>query len=95
MELQASTDCSLTSASLSSIPTQQRVSLPLATLILHLKNSLTSPISREEAEKCIQLLVDEVAPDWINTVTLGEVTAIIINKKARAGVSGWKDRVEM
>ncbi|KAI9769260.1 MAG: hypothetical protein M1840_004389 [Geoglossum simile] len=95
MELQTSTGYSSTSASLSSIFSQQRISLPLATLILHLKNSLTSPISREEAEKCIQLLVDEVAPDWINTVTLGEVTAVIINKSARAGVSGWKDRVEM
>ncbi|KAI9778432.1 MAG: hypothetical protein M1839_008078 [Geoglossum umbratile] len=92
---QASTDRSPNLASLSSIPGQQRVSLPLATLVLHLKNSLTNPISREEAEKCIQLLVDEVAPDWVKTVTLGEITAVIINKGARVGVAGWKGRVKM
>jgi hypothetical protein len=63
--------------------------------VVHLKNSLTNPISREEAGKCIQLLADEVAPAWVNIVTLGGVTAVIINKGARAGVSGWKGRVEM
>ncbi|KAH0542330.1 hypothetical protein FGG08_003267 [Glutinoglossum americanum] len=80
---------------LSCVSGPQRVSLPLATLVVHLKNSLANPISREEAEKCIQLLADEVAPDWVNTVTIGEVTAVIINKGARSGVSGWKDRVEI
>lgn len=60
-----------------------------------MKNSFISPISREEAERCIRLLADEVAPDWVSTVTLGKVTAVIINKSARIGVSGWRSRVEV
>ncbi|KAH0565195.1 hypothetical protein GP486_001411 [Trichoglossum hirsutum] len=94
-ELQTAADRPSISTGVSSVRVQQRVSLPLATLVVHLKDSLTNPISREEAERCIQLLADEVAPDWISTVTLGKVSAVIINKDARRGVAGWRDRVEV
>lgn len=66
---------------------QQRISFPLPVLIQHLQNSVRNPISREEGERSIRLLAEEVAPDWIGLVTMGKgkLIAAVLNRGCQPG----------
>ncbi|KAI9671892.1 MAG: hypothetical protein M1817_003437 [Caeruleum heppii] len=71
----------------------QRTSIPLPNLLQHLQGSLRNPISREEGELCIRLLAQEVAPEWIELVTMGTVIVVVVKKRNRPTDSVINERV--
>ncbi|KAI9849890.1 MAG: hypothetical protein M1837_000104 [Sclerophora amabilis] len=63
-------------------PQQKRsvFSLALLTLVQHLQNSLRNPISTEQGELAVRVLAEEVAPEWVSVVTVGQVVAVVVRR---------------
>lgn len=57
---------------------QNRVSFGMAAILTKLKDSLRLPISREEGAACVRLLAKEVAPQWIQIVSMGGREIVIM-----------------
>ncbi|KAJ9625016.1 hypothetical protein H2203_004967 [Taxawa tesnikishii (nom. ined.)] len=60
-----------------------RVSFGAQTLVKQLQNSLRNPISIEEAERCIGLMAEEVAPRFVGVIQTGDVRGVVITKAGR------------
>lgn len=60
----------------------QTFSFTMPTLVQHLQNSLRNPISKDEVERCVTLLAEEVAPNWIRARRIGKVVGLTV---ARSG----------
>ncbi|RDL37677.1 Uncharacterized protein BP5553_05110 [Venustampulla echinocandica] len=73
---------------------QQRVSFTLPTVLGKLRDSLNTPMSKEEGETCLRLMAAEIAPDWVAIVKLGKMEALVVNRDARPRESSIRERVE-
>jgi hypothetical protein len=62
---------------------QQRVSFTMATVIGKLKDSLKTPMSKEEAGNCVQLVATEIAPEWVKLVKMRKNEALVVNRDER------------
>jgi hypothetical protein len=60
-----------------------RASFSTATFIQSLRSSIRSPISQEEAMKCIEVLASEVAPGYVSVVTMGTMSSVVVNQAMR------------
>ena len=60
-----------------------RVSFSTTTLLQSLQGSIRSPISKEEAMKCIDVLANEVAPGYVSIVSMGAISSVVINQAMR------------
>ncbi|CAA9958995.1 CDT1 C domain containing protein [Pyrenophora teres f. maculata] len=60
-----------------------RVSFSTTTLLQALQGSIRSPISKEEAMKCVEVLADEVAPGYVSVVSMGSISSVVINQMMR------------
>lgn len=60
-----------------------RVSFSLATLVQSLQGSIRTPISKEEALKCLEVLASEVAPGYVSIVRMGAIASVVINQVMR------------
>ncbi|KAI9813227.1 MAG: hypothetical protein M1827_004169 [Pycnora praestabilis] len=74
---------SLSDAELGRLPTGNRASFTLPTLLQNLQTSLKNPISKDQGMKCIRLLASEIAPEWIRLITMGKVTGVVVSKGFR------------
>jgi hypothetical protein len=61
----------------------QRVSFPLPALVRSVQNSLRSPMSKDEIERCLQVLEKEVAPWYISMAKFGNVVGVVVNRGFR------------
>ncbi|KAF2201820.1 hypothetical protein GQ43DRAFT_440243 [Delitschia confertaspora ATCC 74209] len=61
----------------------QRASLSMVALCQALRTSVRSPISREEAEKCVEVLAQEVCPGYVSLVRMGSMVSVVVNQAAR------------
>ncbi|RKF53506.1 putative dna mismatch repair protein msh-2 [Erysiphe neolycopersici] len=73
----------LTMLSTSSSIGQKRVSFTLPTVLGKLKDSLN--LGKEEGEMCIKLIATEIAPEWIQIVSLKKNEALVVDRDARPG----------
>jgi hypothetical protein len=55
-----------------------RVSFSTTTLLQALRSSIRTPISKEEAMKCIEVLASEVAPSYVSMVNIGAISSIVV-----------------
>jgi hypothetical protein len=55
-----------------------RVSFSTATVLQQLQGSIRSPISKEEAMKCIEVLANEVAPGHVSLVRMGAISSVVV-----------------
>ena len=55
-----------------------RISFSTTTLLQSLRGSIRTPISKEEAIKCIEVLASEVAPGYISMVNMGAISSVVI-----------------
>lgn len=62
---------------------QARVSFTLPTVLGKLKDSFKTPLARSEAETCIRLLSEEIAPEWCKIVKMGRGEAIVVCTEVR------------
>ncbi|RYP31927.1 hypothetical protein DL767_005468 [Monosporascus sp. MG133] len=68
-----------------------RVSFLMAALLQRLRDSLRSPVSRDEGAACVRLLAAEVAPEWVRVVVLGGRENVVLEvdrQLSRAEVEG-------
>lgn len=55
-----------------------RVSFSTTTVLQQLQGSIRSPISKEEAMKCIEVLANEVAPGHVSLVRMGAISSVVV-----------------
>lgn len=60
-----------------------RVSFSTTTLLQAIQGSIRSPISKEEAMKCVEVLASEVAPGYVSVVSMGSISSVVINQMMR------------
>ncbi|KAF2875666.1 hypothetical protein BDV95DRAFT_562366 [Massariosphaeria phaeospora] len=60
-----------------------RVSFSMASLIQSLQGSSRSPISKDEALKCVEVLSNEVTPGYVSVVRMGTMSSVVINQGMR------------
>lgn len=60
-----------------------RVSFSTTTLLQALQGSIRSPISKDEAMKCVEVLANEVAPGYVSVVSMGSISSVVINQMMR------------
>ncbi|RYP60486.1 hypothetical protein DL769_008091 [Monosporascus sp. CRB-8-3] len=68
-----------------------RVPFPMAAVLQRLRDSLRSPVSRDEGAACMRLLAAEVAPEWVRVIVLGgrEYVVLEVDRQlSRAEVEG-------
>ena len=55
-----------------------RVSFSTTTVLQQLRGSIRSPISKEEALKCIEVLANEVAPGYVSMLNMGAISSVVV-----------------
>jgi hypothetical protein len=55
-----------------------RVSFSTTTVLQQLRGSIRSPISKEEALKCIEVIANEVAPGHVSIVNMGSISSVVV-----------------
>ncbi|KZM23581.1 uncharacterized protein EKO05_0003419 [Ascochyta rabiei] len=55
-----------------------RVSFSTTTVLQQLRGSIRSPISKEEAMKCIEVIANEVAPGYVSMVNIGAISSVVV-----------------
>lgn len=60
-----------------------RVSFSTTTILQQLQGSIRTPISKEEAMKCVEVLANEVAPGYVSVVNMGTISSVVINQTMR------------
>jgi hypothetical protein len=60
-----------------------RISFSTATLIQSLRTSVRSPISQDEAMRCIDVLASEVAPGYVSIISIGSISSVVVNQAMR------------
>lgn len=55
-----------------------RVSFSTTTILQQLRGSIRSPISKEEAMKCIEVIAKEVAPGYVSMVNMGSISSVVV-----------------
>ncbi|CAD6444809.1 6027f071-e05e-427e-aab5-39389bcd24f7-CDS [Sclerotinia trifoliorum] len=73
---------------------QQRISFTMPTLIGKLKDSFKTPLSKDEAIAVVKLLVNEIAPEWVQLANMGKVEAVVFDRDRRVEEEGVRERVK-
>ncbi|KAH7555444.1 hypothetical protein J3E72DRAFT_246959 [Bipolaris maydis] len=60
-----------------------RVSFSTTALLQALQGSIRTPISKDEAMKCVEVLANEVAPGYVSLVSMGAMSSVVINQMMR------------
>lgn len=60
-----------------------RTSFSMNALLQSLQTSIRTPISKEEALKCIEVLAEEVTPGYISIVRMGALSSVVVNRGMR------------
>ena len=60
-----------------------RVSFSTSTVLQQLRGSIRSPISKEEAMKCIEVIANEVAPGYVSMVNMGSISSVVVTPAMR------------
>ncbi|KAF1999771.1 hypothetical protein P154DRAFT_436321 [Amniculicola lignicola CBS 123094] len=60
-----------------------RVSFTMSALVQSLQGSIRTPLSREEVQRCVEVLASEVAPGYLSVVKMGGMNSVVINRGMR------------
>ena len=71
-----------------------RCSFSMQAMVQQLKQSLRNPISKEEVERCLGLMVKEITPEFVNLVQSGTVTGVVVTKAGKVGLEELRLRVQ-
>lgn len=64
-----------------------RVSFSTVTVLQQLQGSIRSPISKEEALKCVEVIANELAPGYVRMVKMGSISSIVVMPAMRPWTS--------
>lgn len=80
--------------SLSNPMSLPRQAFTMAVILEKLKDSLRTPISKEEGASCVRLIASEVAPDWLRIVTIGGRENIVVQRNSQPVDRVIRERVQ-
>ncbi|OQN97085.1 hypothetical protein B0A48_16889 [Cryoendolithus antarcticus] len=69
-----------------------RASFAMQTLVRDIQQSLRTPISREEAERCLTLMAAEVMPGFVKVLD-GNVKGVVVTRQGKLGLADLKQRL--
>lgn len=70
-------------------------SFTMPTVVQHLQMSLRNPISREEAERCVGLLADEIAPGWVGIREVGKLKGVTVRRVKGLGREEISEKIRV
>ncbi|KAL2157344.1 hypothetical protein VTH06DRAFT_6162 [Thermothelomyces fergusii] len=73
---------------------QARVSFSMAALMVRLKDSVRTPVSREDGAQCVRLLAAEVAPRWLQIHTIGGRETVVCTMAMQPTKAEVEERVK-
>ncbi|KAK5164901.1 uncharacterized protein LTR77_009565 [Saxophila tyrrhenica] len=71
-----------------------RCSFSMQGLSQQVRQSLRNPISKEEIERCFDLMATEITPGFVGLVKNGAVTGVVITKSGKVGSEELRQRVK-
>ncbi|KAF2768563.1 hypothetical protein EJ03DRAFT_328216 [Teratosphaeria nubilosa] len=71
-----------------------RCSLSMGAMVQQLQQSLRSPISREEVERCLGLMASEITPGFVSIVVSVAVKGVVVNRALKVDLVTLRERVE-
>lgn len=60
-----------------------RASFPLSSLVQNIQGSLRSPMAKEEVERCLTVMENEVALGYVKCLKMGSVSGVVVNTAAK------------
>ncbi|KAH7262316.1 hypothetical protein BKA59DRAFT_21609 [Fusarium tricinctum] len=79
--------------SLSNPMSLPRQAFTMAMIMEKLKDSLRTPVSKEEGADCVRLIAREVAPEWLRVVTIGGRENVVVQRNNQPVDRVLQDRV--
>jgi len=58
-----------------------------------LQQSLRNPISREEVERCLEIMAAEIMPTFLQMIASGNVKGVVVTKAGKIGFADLKERL--
>lgn len=71
-----------------------RVSFSSQTMVQHLQGSLRNPISKDEAERCMDLMASEIAPSFVSLIKTGSVRGVVVTRAGRPTTADLRRRLD-
>ena len=71
-----------------------RCSFSMPVMVQKLQQSLRNPISREEVERCLGLMANEITPGFVKLLRTGSVAAVVLTKGEKIGLEQLRERVQ-
>lgn len=72
---------------------QPRASFSMAATIQHLQQSLRTPITKDEVERCLGLMASEIMPSFVKVVASGQVKGVVVTRGGKIGFADLKERL--
>lgn len=72
---------------------QPRASFSMSAMVQHLQQSLRTPITREETERCLGLMATEIMPTFVKVVKSGMMNGVVVTKGGKIGFADLKERL--
>ena len=71
-----------------------RCSFSMPVVIQQVQQSLRNPISKDEVERCLDLMAGEITPGFLRLVRSGAVTGVVVTKGGKVGLEQLRQRVQ-
>ena len=72
-----------------------RASFPLPALVQSVRGSLRSPMSKDEIERCVQVLEQDIAPGYVSTAKFGNLVGVVVNRGCRPSKEDIQERLRV
>jgi len=72
---------------------QPRASFSMTALVQHLQQSLRTPITREEVERCVGIMAAEIMPSFVKVIASGSMNGVVVTKAGKIGFADLKERL--
>ncbi|KAK5691262.1 hypothetical protein LTR17_025732 [Elasticomyces elasticus] len=71
-----------------------RVTLSRQAMVQQLQQSLRNPISREEVERCLELMAGEITPEFVSLFVSGSVKGVVVRREGKVDAADVRERIE-
>ena len=72
---------------------QPRASFSLSALVQTLQQSLRTPITGEEADRCLGIMAREIMPSFVRVVRSGGVSGVVVTRAGKIGFAYLKEKL--
>ncbi|KAK3640354.1 hypothetical protein LTR56_011952 [Elasticomyces elasticus] len=70
-----------------------RVTLSMQAMVQQLQQSLRNPISREEVERCLELMAGEITPEFVSLFVSGSVKGVVVRREGKVDMADVRERI--